>query len=41
MAVVRGANAPEIVRTIQDQIAQENKVLKGEAQRVPVRIFYT
>lgn len=36
--MVRGANAPEIIRTIQEQLAQENKVLKGEAQRKPV--FY-
>lgn len=39
VAVVRGANAPEIMRTIQEQLAYENLVLKGEAQRKPVSFF--
>jgi hypothetical protein len=34
--VIRGANAPVIVRTIQEQLEQENRVLKGEAQRKPI-----
>jgi len=34
--VIRGANAPVIVRTIQEQLEQENRVLKGEAQRKAV-----
>jgi hypothetical protein len=36
VAIVRGANAPAIIRTIQEQLEHENKVLKGEAQRKPV-----
>ncbi len=37
MAVVRGANAPVIIKTINEQLAQEHKVLKGEAQRKPIQ----
>lgn len=33
VAVVRGANAPVIIKTITEQLAQEHKVLAGEAQR--------
>lgn len=33
VAVVRGANAPVIIKTITEQLAQEHKVLKGEVQR--------
>ncbi|CAF0729697.1 unnamed protein product [Brachionus calyciflorus] len=33
VSVVRGANAPVIIRTINEQLAQEHKVLKGEATR--------
>ena len=36
MQVVRGANAPLIMKTIQEQLAYEHKVLKGEATRKPV-----
>ena len=36
VAVVRGANAPVIVRTITEQLEYEHKVLKGEAQRKPI-----
>jgi hypothetical protein len=36
VAIVRGANAPAIIRTIQEQLEHENKVLRGEAQRKPV-----
>ena len=36
MAVVRGANAPVIIKTINEQLAQEHKVLKGEATRKTV-----
>ena len=36
VAVVRGANAPVIIRTITEQLEYEHKVLKGEAQRKPV-----
>jgi hypothetical protein len=39
VAVVRGANAPAIMRIINEQLDQEHKVLKGEAQRKPVNIF--
>ena len=34
--MVRGANAPVIIRTITEQLEYEHKVLKGEAQRKPV-----
>lgn len=34
--MVRGANAPVIVRTITEQLEYEHKVLKGEAQRKPI-----
>ena len=37
MAVIRGANAPVIIRTIQEQLEHEHKVLDGKAQRKPVR----
>jgi hypothetical protein len=40
VAVVRGANAPVIIRTITEQLEQEHKVMKGEAQRKPVNIFF-
>jgi thioredoxin domain-containing protein 3 len=36
VASIRGANAPLILRTIQEQLNYENKVLKGEAERKPV-----
>lgn len=36
VAVVRGANAPVITKTISEQLAHEHKVLKGEAQRKPI-----
>ena len=36
MAVVRGSNAPVIIRTITEQLDYEHKVVKGEAQRKPV-----
>ncbi|RNA40879.1 thioredoxin domain-containing 3 -like protein, partial [Brachionus plicatilis] len=36
VSVVRGANAPLIVRSITEQLEQEHKVLKGEAQRKPI-----
>ena len=39
--MVRGANAPVIVRTIHEQLAYEHKVLKGEAERKPVEIFFS
>ncbi len=40
VAVVRGANAPVIIKTINEQLAQEHKVLKGEAQRKAVNTLY-
>ena len=36
MAVIRGANAPLILRTITEQLAQEHKVLDGQAERKEV-----
>ncbi len=36
MAVIRGANAPVIIRTIQEQLEHEHKVIDGKAQRKPV-----
>ena len=36
VAIVRGANAPVIIKTITEQLAHEHKVMKGEAQRKPV-----
>lgn len=36
MAVIRGANAPVIIRTIQEQLEHEHKVIEGKAQRKPV-----
>lgn len=33
---MRGANAPVIIKTITEQLAQEHKVLAGEAQRKTV-----
>ena len=36
MAVIRGANAPVIIRTIQEQLDHEHKVIEGKAQRKPV-----
>ena len=36
VAVVRGANAPLILRTITEQLAQEHKVLDGQAERKEV-----
>ena len=40
MAVVRGANAPLILRTITEQLAQEHKVLDGQAERKEVFIMF-
>jgi hypothetical protein len=40
VAVVRGANAPLIIKTITDELEKENKVIKGEAERKPVSIFF-
>jgi len=36
VAVVRGANAPLILRTITEQLAHEHKVLEGGAERKEV-----
>lgn len=36
VAVVRGANAPVIIKTITEQLAYEHKCIKGEAQRKPI-----
>jgi hypothetical protein len=36
VAVIRGANAPAISKTITEQLEHENKVLRGEAQRRPI-----
>jgi hypothetical protein len=38
VAVVRGANAPAIIRTINEQLEHENNVVKGLATRKPVFI---
>ena len=38
MAVIRGANAPVIIRTIQEQLEHEHKVIEGKAQRKPVKV---
>jgi len=35
--VIRGANAPLIMKSIQEQLAHEHKVLKGETQRKPIK----
>ena len=40
MAVVRGANAPLILRTITEQLAQEHKVLDGQAERKEVKSWF-
>ncbi|XP_052234800.1 thioredoxin domain-containing protein 6-like isoform X18 [Dreissena polymorpha] len=37
VAVVRGANAPLILRTITEQLAQEHKVLDGQAERKEIK----
>ncbi|XP_023930674.1 thioredoxin domain-containing protein 3 homolog isoform X5 [Lingula anatina] len=37
VAVVRGANAPVIERTLKDQLAQEHKVMEGIAERKEIR----
>ncbi|KAL4217403.1 Thioredoxin domain-containing protein 3 [Mactra antiquata] len=37
VAVVRGANAPLILRTITEQLAQEHKVLEGQAERKEIK----
>lgn len=37
MAVIRGANAPLLSKTITTELAKEHKVLKGEAERVEVK----
>lgn len=36
VAVVRGANAPVIIKTITEQLAYEHKCMVGEAQRKPI-----
>lgn len=36
MAYVHGANAPRILRTLTEQLAQEHKVLDGSAERKEV-----
>lgn len=38
--VIRGANAPVIIKTITEQLAYEHKCLKGEAQRKPITDSY-
>ena len=38
VAVVRGANAPLISRTVQEQFAKEQKVLMGIAERQEVSL---
>jgi len=40
VAVVRGANAPLILRTITEQLAHEHKVLDGNAERKEVSTFF-
>jgi len=40
VAVVRGANAPLILRTITEQLAHEHKVLDGNAERKEVGTFF-
>jgi len=35
--VVRGANAPLIMRTITEQLAHEHRVVDGQAERKEVR----
>jgi len=37
VAVVRGANCPLLVQTINDQLAHEHKVLEGTAERKEVQ----
>ncbi|XP_067934512.1 thioredoxin domain-containing protein 3 homolog isoform X2 [Watersipora subatra] len=37
VAVVRGANAPLLSRTVLEELKKEHKVLKGEAERVEIR----
>lgn len=36
VAIVRGANAPVIIKTVTEQLAHEHKVISGEAQRKPI-----
>ncbi len=38
--MVRGANAPAIIKTIQEQLEHETKVLKGEAERKPIKASF-
>lgn len=38
--VIRGANAPVIIKTITEQLAYEHRCMKGEAQRKPITDSY-
>ena len=40
VAVVRGCNAPLLIRTITEQLAYEHKVLDGQAERKEVRRLF-
>lgn len=37
VAVVRGANAPLLSKTVMDELKKEHRVLKGEAERLEIR----
>lgn len=37
VAVIRGANAPLLTKTVIDELKKEHQVLKGEADRVEIR----
>ena len=41
MHVIRGCNCPVIIKTINNQLEKEHKVLEGKAERTEVIFFNT